>query len=389
MSEATVKGGNQTTRLYYAMIKVKSKSKNAWSWEFRYHMVTTAKEKGVSGAAREFKTTRPTVRKWLKRFNAQGSSGLFEISRRPKGSPNRTKITREIEIVALRKQYSRWGPLRLKDTHNLPESASTLGRIFKRNSLIHRRTRKWRQRKDLSKLKAQLRVFEKIQVDTKHLDDIANYIPWMSAKNLPRYEFTAKDVRTGGIFVAYSWAPTLENAKRFADEVLKHLRSYAVDLSRVTIQTDHGSEFDMAAPSRWVCPEKSAFVQTVQGYGAHYMAIPIKRPTFNSDVERTHGLIEEELYDLGDFRGLRELLGKSLAYCLYFNYRRKNRYKGKQSPVDILRTADPKLNDKVFAAWMPILLDTPKEIKEKEAKLRALKEEKGNQTILSLVDTMS
>lgn len=389
MPEETVSGNAQATSLYYAMIKAKSKSKNAWSWELRYHMVMTAKEKGVSRAAREFKTTRPTVRKWLKRFNAKGSSGLFEMSRRPKQSPKRTRITREIEIVALRKQYSRWGPIRLKDTHNLPESASTLGRIFKRNSLIHRKTRKWRQRKDLRNLKAQLRVFEKIQVDTKYLDDIANYIPWMSAKNLPRYEFTARDVRTGGLFVAYSWAPTLANAKRFADEVLKHLRSYAIDLSRVTIQTDHGSEFDMAAPSRWACPEKSGFVQLVKSHGAHYTAIPIKRPTFNSDVERIHGLIEEELYSIGDFRGLKEFLGKSLAYSLYFNYRRKNRYRNNQAPVDILTAADSKLNERVFASWMPLLLDTPKEIKEKEEKVRAQKEEKENQTILSLVDTMS
>lgn len=389
MPEATVKGSSQTTSLYYAMIKVKSKSKNAWSWELRYHLVTTAKEKGVSRTAREFKTTRPTVRKWLQRFSAKGSSGLFEMSRRPKQSPRKTKITREMEIVALRKRYGGWGPLRLKDTHDLAESPSTLGRIFKRNNLIHRKTRKWRQRKDLRKLKATMRVFEKIQVDTKHLDDIANYIPWMNAKNLPRYEFTARDVRTGGTFVAYSWAATLENAKRFADALLGHLRSYAIDLNQVTIQTDHGSEFDMAAPSRWACPEKSAFVQTVKSHGARYMAIPIKRPTFNSDVERIHGLIEEELYSIGDFRDLEEFLGRGMAYSLYFNYRRKNRYRDNQSPVDILRAADPSINERIFASWMPILLDTPKEIKEKEEKAKAQKEEKESQTILSLVDTMS
>ena len=106
--------------------------------------------------------------------------------------------------------------------------------------------------------------------------------------------------------MAYSWALTLENAKRFADELLKHLKSYAVDLSQVTIQTDHGSEFDMSSPSRWACPEKSAFVELVQSHRAHYVAIPIKRPTFNSDVERVHGLIEEELYSLEDFRGLND-----------------------------------------------------------------------------------
>ena len=48
--------------------------KNPFSYRLR--LVTQARQHGLKAAARAFQTTRPTVRKWVRRFQAQGLKGL-------------------------------------------------------------------------------------------------------------------------------------------------------------------------------------------------------------------------------------------------------------------------------------------------------------------------
>jgi len=37
-----------------------------------------------------------------------------------------------------------------------------------------------------------------------------------------------------------------------------------------------------------------------------------------------------------DYRNLREMLNKAFTYCIYFNYKRKSRYKYMKTPIEIL-----------------------------------------------------
>ncbi|MCD6506412.1 helix-turn-helix domain-containing protein [Candidatus Poribacteria bacterium] len=46
-----------------------------------------AQEAGISKAAELFKTSRNTVRKWLKRYHQYGEGGLKDRSRGPKNIP--------------------------------------------------------------------------------------------------------------------------------------------------------------------------------------------------------------------------------------------------------------------------------------------------------------
>src|SRR3954462_991642 len=50
--------------------------------------------------------SRPTLRKWWRRYQAEGSAGLEERSRRPHGSPNR-KVLAEQEALILRLRRER------------------------------------------------------------------------------------------------------------------------------------------------------------------------------------------------------------------------------------------------------------------------------------------
>jgi len=47
-------------------------------------------------------------------------------------------------------------------------------------------------------------------------------------------------------------------------------------------------------------------------------------------------MIEEEFYDGEDYRDFIEFKAKTYAYELYFNFKRKNRWKVWKTPVEIL-----------------------------------------------------
>ena len=59
----------------------------------------TLRDKSISGIARERKTSRPTVRKWIKRFEAEGLRGLFDRS--SPGRPKRIAESVRDEIIRL------------------------------------------------------------------------------------------------------------------------------------------------------------------------------------------------------------------------------------------------------------------------------------------------
>ena len=64
---------------YFEMVR---QMKNPFNYRLR--LVTHARQHGIRAAARAFRTTVPTVRKWVRRYQAQGLKGLQELSRAPR-----------------------------------------------------------------------------------------------------------------------------------------------------------------------------------------------------------------------------------------------------------------------------------------------------------------
>ena len=71
---------------YYLIIKDMSNKFN-----YRLRMVEYALKYGKSQAARECKTTRKTVRKWVERFRQEGLEGLKDKKKAPKHIPHKLK----------------------------------------------------------------------------------------------------------------------------------------------------------------------------------------------------------------------------------------------------------------------------------------------------------
>lgn len=93
--------------------------------------------------ARQFRVSRPTVAKWVRRFAAEGAGGLHDRSSRPRQHPWTTAPRVARRICAVRRQTG-WGPHRIGWKLGIPHQ--TVYRVLRRAGLqrrawLHRVTR--------------------------------------------------------------------------------------------------------------------------------------------------------------------------------------------------------------------------------------------------------
>lgn len=347
---------------YYEMIR----SPNP-NFQLRYRMVMAAEQIGIRAAARLFGCSRNTVRKWLRRFRAEGKAGLQDRSRAPKRIPHKTPPELERAVLAARDRIPCFGPKRLKREFGLRASTGAIGRILKQNGRVRKHKKPRPRPRSLAAEKMGWRPWGRLQVDVKDLSDLPGYrelIPY----GLPRYQFTARVVPEGAIWLAFSRVNDSTYALLFADRLLAHLRRCGVRLGELIVQTDNGSEFGGANRRRSV-PAFSRLVEQKWRCREHRFNPP-RRSTYNSDVEAVHGIIEREFYELERFRGdVESFLNQAWAYQLYFNLVRGNSARRGLTPEQLTRLRAPDIDSKVFLL-PPVLLSslpahqlpTPKQI---------------------------
>jgi transposase InsO family protein len=198
-----------------------------------------------------------------------------------------------------------------------------------------------------------MRAFEKLQVDTKHLDDIPSLLPAIQAKRLPAYEYTAKDVATGIAYVCLAYEASEINSLRFIHVLFQHLIHRGVDVHQLTVQTDNGSEFLGSVHAKRTSP----FTRLVeQRYGARHTTIPVRTPRFNGVVENFHGRVEDEFYTVEPLPTEAEMLERLFGYILYYNFGRPNEGLTMHTPVETLQAKAPQISPDV-AAFPPVVLD--------------------------------
>jgi transposase len=308
---------------------------------FRYQLVRYAEKHGVKPAARAFKTTPKTVRKWLNRWQPGSLRGLDDQSKAPKSRHSKISPYQRQKAIKLKKQLKSWGAERIKREFDLAISAKAIRKIWHEQGLLKKKRRKHKTKNDLRAVKAKWRVFEQIDIDTKALYDIPEYWPQMRRLGLPRYQYTARDVVSGLMFTGYAQENNLSNATLFIQTLIQHLRECGVKLEGCRIQTDNGSEFIGA----WSTKKISAFTETVEAVpGLKHHTIPPGAHTYQADVETVHRLIEDEFFEVESFLSLKHFYAKANAYNLWFNVGRKNSYKKYQTPWDIIYQRHPNAN---------------------------------------------
>jgi transposase len=326
-------------RSYYAMIRDRD-----CKYNLRLGLVQYASSHGIRRAARQFACSRNTVRKWLKRYEAEARSGLKEHSRRPHRCPHKTSRSQENRVIALRQRVPCYGPRRLKDEFGLKASLGAIGRILRQGGLTRKKRRRHEKKRDLRQIKARYRAFERLQMDTKDLEDIAPYWPQMKALNLPTVQYTIRDVKSGAMFVSYSNELSMTYAELTARRLLEHLLAYGLEAQQITMQTDNGSEFSGQERK----PRDRGFHHSVERLGIKHTFGPPSCPNANSDLESVHASIEQEFFDLETFASRQNFLDKVTLYQHYFNLARKNYSKGARTPLDILLEDSPHLDPAIL-----------------------------------------
>ena len=139
-------------------------------YNHRLRLVAHARQHGIKATARLFQTTVPTVRKWLRRYQQRGPSGLLERSRAPPHCPHQTPPDLERQVVQLRRQLPTFGAARLKREFQLASRHTAIQRIWRAHGLIKRR-RKYQKKQDLAAGKATWRLPTII---------ISFFLPWAS-----------------------------------------------------------------------------------------------------------------------------------------------------------------------------------------------------------------
>jgi transposase len=319
----------------------------------RLRMVLSAKEHGVKPTAQAFHTTPKTVRTWRDRFDGTLAS-LADRSRAPHHSPRQLAADHEARIVHLKRRLPAWSARRLKRDFDLPYAEKTIRRVCRDHGLNRRyRRRKHQTKRCLREVKKRWRFLQQITVDTKDLSDIPEYWIGLKSRRLPRYQYTARDVSTGLLFLGFADELALSYADLFAQRIITHLQRCRVDLSRTTWQSDNGSEFI----GSWQAKDDSAFTKTIEAVpGQVHRTIPPGQHRFQADVETVHALMETEFYEVETFRDRTDFLAKARSYLFFFNLARRNSGKEHKTPWDLLRQKHPRADPRL-PLLEPVFLD--------------------------------
>jgi hypothetical protein len=251
----------------------------------------------------------------------------------------------ERQVVRLKKETG-FGAERLKEEFALPCSVGAIKRIARQHHLVPARKKKHKTKKDLREVKRHWRLFQQISADSKYLTDIPQYWPQMTRLGLPKFQYTAREVRSGMTFTGYADELSKTYSCLLAERVSAHLAWHGVRLQDVEWQTDNGSEF-------LEHQKDHGFPSLVKAFGSGHHYIPVKAHTWQSDVETVHRLVEDEFFDRETFLSKDDFWKKLTVYWYYFNIARPNRHKEKKTPFQIITETNPNLQASI-AAWQPL-----------------------------------
>ena len=122
-------------------------------FSLRKLIVHEAVKNGVKPTAKKFRMSKNTVKLWMNRFKAEGNDGLLDRRNGPNHIPHKTPKDQEEEIVAIRKQASCYGAMRMKYFFDVKASQGAIQRIIKDHGLTKKIRRKYQKKNDLRAIK--------------------------------------------------------------------------------------------------------------------------------------------------------------------------------------------------------------------------------------------
>jgi transposase InsO family protein len=236
--------------------------------------------------------SRPTLRKWWRRYQEHGEAGLRSLSRRPHQSPKRKVFEQDEQRILELRRTRHLGARRiqheLKRLYNCELGLATIQKVLQQHRVpsLRRSRRKQRTRY------ARPVPGDRVQMDTCKL-----------AAGL--YQYTAVDDCTRLLVVALYPRRTAANTLDFIERVVEQM---PFPIQR--LQTDNGREFT---------------AQKVQDllleWGIKFRPIRPAAPHLNGKVERAQKTVLEEFYVLVDLAAA-DLHDELEQWQFYYNWQR-------------------------------------------------------------------
>ena len=251
--------------------------------------------------------SRPTLRKWVNRYNKLGIDGLADQSKRPKNSP-KIKLTTEIEnrILDLRKKRN-LGVRRIQtELIRLYDIRLSIASVHK--VLIKHKVKAIKRLKRKKAFKRYQRPIpgDRVQLDTCKIA-------------LGIYQYTAVDDCTRFRVLEIYKRRTATNTLKFLDKIMEE---FPFPIQR--IQTDRGREF---------------FAEKVQlkmmEFCIKFRPVKPASPHLNGKVERSQKTDLEEFYtitDMSNFEKLKEELG---YWQFFYNWQRPHSSLNGKTPSQV------------------------------------------------------
>ncbi len=271
--------------------------------------------------------SRPTLRKWVRRYDAHGPDGLTDQSRRPHSSP-RAKITNEIaDLILDMRKKRKLGCKRISNEllrlHEISLSPPSVQKVLNRNDQkflpgqIRRR-------------KSSKRYSRPIPGDRVQMD-VCKVAPG-------RYHYAAVDDCTRYKVMGLYPRRTAANTIRFLERVIEEM---PFPIQR--IQTDRGREFFAVKVQEWL-----------REYCIKFRPIKPRSPHLNGKVERGHKTDLQEFYATQDIDDP-ELELRLDEWQMFYNWQRPHSSLGGKSPSQKCRELSEKTPfwDEVEANYDP------------------------------------
>lgn len=281
----------------------------------------------IAPLCKEFRVSRTTGHKWVKRFEANGYDGLEDKSRRPKSTPLATGEDAVLAVLETREKHPRWGArtlalyLRKKLGEGAP-SERTIARILRRAGKVRER----RQRRRLSIVDHAPRVQATCPNDVWTVD----FKGWWRARNGERCEpLTIRDAFSRCV-LAIELCPAQAGEVRRVMEKL--FRRHGVPRA---IQCDNGEPF-VAVQARGGLTTLSAWWVSL---GVEIVRSRVGCPQDNGAHERMHSDIAAEVEaNPADSRALQQ---RPLdRWRQEFNHVRPHQALGGKTPSEVYKPTE-------------------------------------------------
>lgn len=281
-------------------------------------------EMPIAEACRLYGISRPTGYKWLRRYEAQGVTGLSDLSRAPKSISHRTPEEVEDTIVQLRQRYPSFGPKKLRALllQRSPQqdwpATSTIGEILDRRGLIDPREGRRRTPPSTAPLSHAVQPNDVWSVDFKG--------QFLLGNGVLCYPFTVTDNASRMLLAVDGYPSTQGGPVRQSMERLFHLHGLPM-----AIRSDNGAPF--ASAGVLGLSTLSAWWLSL---GITHERIEAGHPEQNGRHERMHLTLKRETTRPAapDMAGQQ---GRFDTFLAYYNQERPHEALGQIPPVSAWR----------------------------------------------------